>query len=129
MKLTPAEERVSLSATRGGRFSPGGLVDFLSFFSNKETLEEFLKWRGHPATVRFLGAIRGLSANVPPAYLNRDSVELQYGVTSGLGLAASLIDDPTSLFPELFTKEGGPTPGPGGAPEDQEAGYSVAPDA
>jgi hypothetical protein len=128
LKPTPAEERVSTATSpRGGRFSPGGLVEFLSFFSHREALEEFLKWRGHPATVRFLGALRAMAANVPPAYLNRDSVELQYGVTSGLGLAVTLIDDPTSLYPELFTKEGS-TPGPGGAPEP-EASYMVAPDA
>lgn len=128
MKQTPAEQRVSLSAVSpGGRFAPSGTADFVSWFSRAETVDEFLKWRGHPATVRFLGAIRALAFNIPPAYLNRDSVELQYGVSSGLGLAAALIDDPTSVYPELFTKDG-TTPGPGDLPEEDRS-YSEAPDA
>lgn len=128
MKQTPAEQRVSLSAaTPGGRFAPSGVADFVSWFSRAETMDEFLKWRGNPATVRFLSAIRSLAFNIPPAYLNRDSVELQYGVSSGLGLAAALIDDPTSVYPELFTKDG-TTPGPGDHPEEDRS-YSEAPDA
>ena len=76
--------------------------------------------------MRFLGALRALSFNIPPAYLNRESIELQYGVSSGLGIAASLIDDPTSLYPDLFTKTE-PTPGQDDGVSDTD--YSVPPDA
>ena len=116
-----------MASPAGGKLHTSGLADFLEWFSRESTLEEFVSWRGNPATVRFLGAIRALASNVPPAYLNRDSVELQYGVTSGLGLAASLIDDPTSVYPELFKKSVS-TPGADADPE-RDSVYTVEPDA
>lgn len=126
MSATPQEERVaSAGFQRSGRLSPSGLADFLARYSSGDSVEEFVKWRSNPTTVRFLAAIRSLATNIPPAFLNRSSVELQYGVSSGLGLAASLIDDPSTVYPELFTN-----PTPVGDPESAiAAGYTSEPDA
>lgn len=127
MALTPTEERMALApSVSGGRFTPNGLASFISRFSTQESLNEFLRWREHPVTMAYLAALRALSATIPAGYLNRDSVELQYGVQCGLTLASALMDDPTSMYPQLFMTS--PTSGAGGPAETLDTDYSTAPD-
>ena len=126
MRPTPIEERLAIApAVSGGRFTPNGVASFVSRFSTQESLNEFLRWRENPVTMAYLSALRGLSANVPAAYLNRDNVELQYGLQCGLSLAVSLMDDPTSVYPQLFMAS--PTSGDPKA-EETSTEYSTAPD-
>ena len=49
-----------------------------------------------------LSAVRDLAVNGPLS-LDVKETAVQYGVTSGLNLAAQLMDDPSVVFPELFT--------------------------
>lgn len=126
LQETPIEARLSYATSpSGGRFSRNGFTALTSRFATQESLNEFLRWRENPVTLAYLAAFRALAASMPPAYLNRDSVELQYGVQSGVQMAASLMDDPTILCPSLFSV---PTSGPD--PDDQDAtDYRIAPDA
>jgi hypothetical protein len=59
----------------------------------------------------------------PPGYLDTEDIGAQYGVSSGISLAASFIGDPTVLFPHLFSGAA-----PGDAPVIPEADYSVSPE-
>ena len=125
MTLTPAEARLQLAgAFSGGRFSPNGLRNFQLKFATPESIDEFLKWRDNPVTLAYLGALRGLMATPPAGYVPADSVELQFGVQSGLALAAQLVDDPTSLYPSLFSS----TSGRAVESDEMLTEYSVAPD-
>ena len=127
MVSTPIEERLAYApGSSGGRFTPNGVASFVSRFSSQESLNEFLRWRESPVTMAYLAALRGLMVNLPPSHMNRENVELQYGVQCGLTLATSLMDDPTSLYPRLFT---GSTSGPGTvAPDALPTEYTTAPD-
>lgn len=49
-----------------------------------------------------LSAIRDLSVFGPPG-VEESGIAVQYGMTAGLNLAAQLIDDPSVVYPELFT--------------------------
>lgn len=119
-----AQERVHLaSSAPSGNFSPGGASSFREKFRDAKSLDAFLKWRENPVTVAFLAALRSFSMTPPAAFINPESVEVQYGVQSGLVLACSLADDPSSVFPELF---GGPVTV--GAPEEDQLEYSTPPD-
>ena len=127
MVSTPIEERLAVApAVPGGRFTPNGLNSFISRFSTRESLNEFLRWRENPVTMAYLAALRALSATIPAGYLNRDSVELQYGVQCGLTLASALMDDPTSMYPQLFLTD--PTSGGGGTADPLDTEYTAAPD-
>lgn len=125
MTTTPAEARLQLAgAFSGGRFSPNGLRNFQLKFASADSLDEFLKWRDNPVTLAYLGALRVLMTTPPAGYVPTDSVELQFGVQSGVALAAQLADDPTSLFPSLFLSTSGQEAGS----DEMSTEYSVAPD-
>ena len=59
----------------------------------------------------------------PVAYIDTEDIGVQYGVSSGLGLAAAFVADPKVVYPHLFS---GATPGkPQSVPA---ADYSVDPE-
>lgn len=128
MRPTPIEERVSLaSVTPGGTFTPNGVQAFTARFSTTESLNEFMRWRRHPVTLAYLAALRALAVSLPPGYLDRENLQVQYGVQCGVSLCATMADDPTALFPKMFT---GSTSGPDSTDDGQLASdYTDAPDA
>lgn len=107
-KATAPATRVKLAAARkGGRLTGSALVRLINRFRNPADADGFAAWRMLPDTQLFIDALRECA--IQPAILNQesDSYEVQYGFTSGLQLSAMLLDDPSSIFPELF----GATPG------------------
>ena len=94
--LSNAQERYS-----------GGLERLLTFLSGEDGRLRFEEWRRHPTTVLFLDAIKSLT-DTCAAGLQRDptGIAVAYGVTSGINLAARLIDDPTRVFPSMFERPG-----------------------
>lgn len=127
MEPTPVEERlIAAGAVTGGRFSPNGLRNFQLKFATPASFEEFVKWRESPVTIAYLSALRALACTPPVGYVATDSIPVQFGVQSGVTLAAQLADDPTSLFPSLFSgSTSGAGAGTAGYPQTE---YSVAPD-
>lgn len=104
MARTPINERLHASTSvPGGHFVPNGLRCFIDRFSTRESVREFVKWRENPVTIAYLAALRTLSVTPPAAYVQPESVEVQFGVQSGVSLALSLAEDPTALYPGLFT--------------------------
>jgi len=106
-KMTPAQQRVILARSR--KLTLGSaLIELQTRFSTPDSRTEFLAWRSNPITQLMVDALRELSATPPPGYLDTDSIPAQYGVSSGLSLGGNFVDDPTVLYPFLFT---GTTPG------------------
>lgn len=106
-RKSPAKKRVEI--VRARRLSVGSaLAEIQQCFAAPESRSAFNEWRSQPLTLMFVDAIRELGVNPPAAYLETDSIPVQYGVSSGLALAAGVLDDPSVLFPNLFT---GATPG------------------
>lgn len=89
-------------------------------------MNEFIKWRENPVTIAYLSALRALAVTPPAGYVQTDSVSVQFGVQSGVVLALSLAEDPTTLYPSLFT---GATSGAAmDASESLQTEYTAAPD-
>jgi hypothetical protein len=125
-RKTPAQQRVELSRVR--RLGLGSaLAEMQEKFRSPESRDGFGIWRRDPMTMLLIDAIRELSATPPPGYIDTADIGPQYGVSSGLSLAAAVLDDPSTLFPHLFT---GAAPGSGELPpSDYGTDPMLAPDA
>ena len=122
-KRNPATARArAAEARRPPALVGSALARMLSDYMPPASAEAFQKWRMLPETCLFIDCLRELALN--PSHVNpdTDSFEVQYGVTSGLQLAAGLLSDPSSVFSYLFT---GLTPG---AREPLETAYTTEPD-
>lgn len=119
---TPAAQRLRIvQARRVGMGS--ALAHIQEKFIPKESLDEFVRWRNDPMTLLWIDALRELSVAPPPGYLDTEDLGAQYGVSSGISLAASFIGDPTVLYPHLFSGAA-----PGNAPVLPEADYLTRPE-
>jgi len=118
--------RVTLArSVSRGSFALNGAEAFASRFQSEKSLGDYVAWRDHPVTRLYLGALRSLAFTPPPLYVSRDSVEMQYGMQAGIELAAMLADDPTSVYPDMFT---GAASGAGGGGTQEDPDYAVPPD-
>lgn len=114
-KTRTAPARARLQIARAKRLGLGSaLAELQSNFQTKESRDFFGEWRRHPVSMMLVDALRELAMEPPAAYVDTDSIPVQYGVSSGLGLAASILDDPSVLYPHLFT---GVAPGAQALPE------------
>ena len=112
-KVSPAKTRAQIvRAKRLGMSS--ALREMQMNFLSKESRDVFHEWRTHPLTVLMVDALREIALEPPAAYIDTDSIPVQFGVSSGLGLAAAVLDDPSVLYPHLFT---GVAPGAVALPE------------
>ena len=99
---TPGAIRVPMSGHEGLAAPASGVLALRRHLSRAEMLDTFRKWADDPMTKLVLSAVRDLAVNGPLS-LDVKEMAAQYGVTSGLNLAAQLMDDPSVVFPELFT--------------------------
>ena len=99
---TPGAIRVPVSGHEGLAAPASGVLALRRHLSRAETLDTFRKWADDPMTKLVLSAVRDLAVNGPLS-LDVKETAVRYGVTSGLNLAAQLMDDPSVVFPELFT--------------------------
>lgn len=121
-KISPAKKRVEIvRAKRLGMSS--ALRELQENFLSKESRDVFHEWRTHHLTQLMVDVMRELALGPPAAYVDTDSISAQYGVSSGLGLAAAVFDDPSVLFPHLFT---GVAPGAVALPETDYATDSLS---
>ena len=99
---TPGAIRVPMSGHEGLAAPASGVLALRRHLSRAEMLDTFRKWADDPMTKLVLSAVRDLAVNGPLS-LDVKETAVQYGVASGLNLAAQLMDDPSVVFPELFT--------------------------
>jgi hypothetical protein len=99
---SPSAERVRLVQARPVRLG-SALAYLRERFSSEESLEAFIRWRNLPETLLLIETLRELAENPPAAYVAAEDIGVQYGVSSGISLAAAFIGDPTMLYAELFT--------------------------
>lgn len=99
---TPGAIRVPMSGREGLATPASGVLALRRTLSQSVMLDAFRKWADDPMTKLVLAAVRDLSVN-GPVNLDVKETAVQYGVTAGLNLAAQLMDDPSVVFPELFT--------------------------
>lgn len=99
---TPAAVRVPGAGHEGLATPASGVVALRRALSAQGSLDSFRRWANDPMTRLVLSAIRDLSVFGPPG-VDESGIAVQYGMTAGLNLAAQLIDDPSVVYPELFT--------------------------
>ena len=88
----------------GGVLGPSGVAKFRKLFNPANSAEVFHNWAEHPITAAVAGAVRDLALHSPVAEVGDPENHLiQYGIGVGLSLAAQLLTDPSSVYPEMFT--------------------------
>lgn len=96
---TPAIERLD-AVPPDGYVVPSGVGLYRSRVE-KGGPTSFVSWRKDPYTVAFLSALQDLVLNTPDG-LSGDDRLVQFGVSQGLSLAATMMSDPSVLWPEVF---------------------------
>ena len=99
--LTPEQVRVLSHADASAYPATAELRALLSSGAAAEA--DFWNWLSLPYTQRMVRALEELADN--PAPLQTDTAEtllVQYGITTGLQLAAKLLSNPRRVFPEVF---------------------------
>lgn len=104
----PLQSRIRLVKTRPAGLG-SALAEVQERFRSEESRNNFLEWRKNPVTLMMLEALNELARVPPVGYIDTEEIGVQYGVSSGLDLASSFLDDPSVLYPHLFT---GAAPGP-----------------
>ena len=100
-QLTPEQVRVRSHADASAYPATAELRALLS--SGADAERAFWEWLALPTTQRMVRALEELADN--PAPLSCDTKEtllVQYGITTGLQLAAKLLSSPRRVFPEVF---------------------------
>lgn len=119
----PAKKRANFVASKtAGIVTGSALANLRMRFRGEGGLDEFYQWRTNPITMLFADVLRELALS-PPAACLTDDVAVDYGVSSAFSLAAALVDDPSSIYPDIFAKAT-----PGGGTGEQSEGYTQAPD-
>lgn len=98
---TPVHERAEAGASVGGLLSTSGVVRFRQLFSTEQSAAQYNDWANNPIGRTVVAALRDMALN-GPASKDAESLAVQYGITLGLGMAANLITDPSSVYPEMF---------------------------
>ena len=123
-RKTPAKARAEFADARiKGKLAGSAVAEILRKFAPVRSAGDFMEWRRNPMTMLFIDAIREMAVAPPPGYVSQGDLCVDYGLTSGLTLAASLMDDPSSVYQHLFSDA---TPGAGTGTE--EPGYTAEPD-
>jgi hypothetical protein len=112
-KKSPSTVRIEAAKLR--RLGAGNALAQLQLdMLRPEAHDDFETWRVNPVTMLMLDALRELAITPPASYIDTDSIEVQYGVSSALALASSFLNDPRVLYPFLFSgaAPGNPRPLP-----------------
>jgi hypothetical protein len=118
MTSTMVERIMAAYATRGGALKPNPIVEASEVWGPNGSVDKLRAWMMDETTRRVVGLLQELAVNPPSGIVSVDKVE-NYGLTTGLQLAARVVEDPTMLFPDVFRDE---APGQTALPE---ADYST----
>lgn len=110
--LTPEQVRVRSHADTSVNPALAELRALLT--SGADAEQGYWRWLADPYTQKFTRAIEELADNPPmlPSGARDTMILVQYGVTSGLQLAAKLLTNPKRVFPEVFRDPARPDLGP-----------------
>lgn len=114
---TPVLDR--LSGARAGGRRASGLAALRAQFNAAESEKAFAEWAKHPVTALVRRALNDMALNGPVALATPESYAVQHGMTVGLGLAAQMLEDPSTVFPDMFS----------GAPQSGAVSVSEVPEA
>lgn len=100
-QLTPEQVRVRSHADASVYPATAELRALLSSGASAEA--EFWSWLALPVTQRMVRALEELADNPAPLPCDtKETLLVQYGITTGLQLAVKLLSNPRRVFPEVF---------------------------
>ena len=100
-RLTPEQVRVRSHADTSAYPAIAELRALLT--AGAESEAGFWAWLAEPFTQRMTRALEELADNPPPYPADtKESLLVQYGITTGLQLAAKLLTNPRRVYPEVF---------------------------
>ena len=92
---------LSVFATRVGVLAANPVLEAAEAWGPQGDVSALKVWLRDPVTQRVLSLVKELAINPPSGVVSLDKLE-NYGLTSGLQLAARVMEDPTILFPQVF---------------------------
>ena len=96
----PTPEQMRLAYVADASTNPA-VAAFRAFLTTGKAAEDaFYAWLAEPMTQLVVRAIEEMADN--PPVVDKAAIETQYGVTSGLQIAAKLMTQPRRLFPEVL---------------------------
>lgn len=98
---TPATDRVAVATAEKGLLASSAVRRLRDQLKDEKSAAQFNDWARSVHGRLVAAALRDLALH-GPANVDAESVAVQYGVTLGLSLAASIITDPSTVFPDLF---------------------------
>lgn len=104
----PTPEQMRLAYVADASTNPA-VAAFRAFLTTGKAAEDaFYAWLAEPMTQLVVRAIEEMADN--PPVVDKAAIETQYGVTSGLQIAAKLMTQPRRLFPEVLQDPKGQEP-------------------
>lgn len=104
----PTPEQMRLAYIANASTNPA-VAAFRAFLTTGKAAEDaFYAWLAEPMTQLVVRAIEEMADN--PPVVDKAAIETQYGVTSGLQIAAKLMTQPRRLFPEVLQDPKGQEP-------------------
>lgn len=103
---TPEQMRLAYVADASTNPAVAAFRAFLT--TGKAAEDAFYAWLAEPMTQLVVRAIEEMADN--PPVVDKAAIETQYGVTSGLQIAAKLMTQPRRLFPEVLQDPKGQEP-------------------
>lgn len=105
MTTSSVDERVIASRLTPGVLGTSGVDRMRHSLRMAETAKPFDKWASDPITTLIRDAIRDMALRgTTPSPTN---VDVAYGITCGLQLAARMMEDPSTVYPDVFATGNG----------------------
>lgn len=122
--MADVTDRVESVERQDGALRVTGVTELRRTLGSAETARPFAEWAGNSFTKLVRRALRDLALNGFDASPKDTSVA--YGMTLGLQLAAQLMEDPSAVYHDVFSKGHGEAVGVSLATLDQT--FDTAPD-
>ena len=101
-----------------GLASRGGVLEFIRQFGSADSRKAFDEWANHPVTVLVRRVVQDLAVNGPSYGVGTDMIPVHHGMTVAFGIMQQILDDPSLVFPTMFTGIGDVAAGTGSLPAE-----------
>lgn len=101
-----------------GLASRGGVLEFIRQFGSTDSRKAFDEWANHPVTRLVRRVVQDLTVNGPSYGVGTDMIPVHHGMTVAFGIVHQIMDDPSLVFPTVFTGIGDAAAGAVGLPAE-----------
>jgi len=108
-QMTPVDRRVLHNASLASHLLKrkpkrlNALAALLEAFETEDSYAQFIAWKKQEVSQLFIQALQGMAVTNPIVSSEQDAA-IQYGITLGLDLARTVLEDPALIFQACFSK-------------------------